>query len=221
MSVALYCFFFAEQKRSACLFSLLLSILEVQWDPASLVVLASLGHLVLLSLQWGHQDPMNQERFAAFCKTSLQVLQISLPEMSRALCAPRIQCKTQTAFRTTGKGKALLVLKPDHNVPETSSCHRGCAIPQSGNEGLLSCLQFLLVVMQFAGGHARSHSNSQLLLLQELYPNNPAEKQKLSAYKPSLLVLGCRSCDRLKPGDGALCPSCLEAPSYPMALPIT
>lgn len=33
------------------------------------MVLASLGHLVLLSLQWGHQDPMNQERFAAFCKT--------------------------------------------------------------------------------------------------------------------------------------------------------
>lgn len=124
------------------------------------MVLASLGHLVLLSLQWGHQDPMNQERFAAFCKTFLQVLQTSLPETSCALCVPRIQWKTQTAIRYTGKDRALLVLKPDSNVPETPSCHCGCAIPQNGNGGLLSCLQVLLVVRQFAGVHARNHSNS-------------------------------------------------------------
>lgn len=51
---------------SSLSFSLLLSVLEVQWDLAILTVLASLGHLVRPSLQWGHQDPMDQERFVDF-----------------------------------------------------------------------------------------------------------------------------------------------------------
>lgn len=59
-------FFFAKQERAACLFSFLLSILEVQWDLAILTVLASLGHLARLSLQWDHQDPTDQERFVDF-----------------------------------------------------------------------------------------------------------------------------------------------------------
>lgn len=62
----LHLFFFAKQERAAHLFSLLLSILEVQWDPAILTVLASLGRLARLSPQWGHQDPMNQGRFVDF-----------------------------------------------------------------------------------------------------------------------------------------------------------
>lgn len=62
----LHLFFFAKQERAARLFSLLLSIPEVQWDPAVLTVLASLGRLARLSLQWGHQDPMDQERFVDF-----------------------------------------------------------------------------------------------------------------------------------------------------------
>lgn len=57
---------FSPNRKAQPVCSLLLSILEVQWDPAVLMVLASLGHLVRLSLQWGHQDPMDQERFAVF-----------------------------------------------------------------------------------------------------------------------------------------------------------
>lgn len=108
----------------------------------------------------GPSRPYESRKICSFLQDLLPVLQISLPEMSCALCVPRIQWKTQTAIRYTGKDRALLVLKPDSNVPETPSCHCGCAIPQNGNGGLLSCLQVLLVVRQFAGVHARNHSNS-------------------------------------------------------------
>lgn len=58
------CCSLCQARKSSPSFSLLLSILEVQWDLVILMVLASLGHLFHLSLQWGHQDPTDQERFA-------------------------------------------------------------------------------------------------------------------------------------------------------------
>lgn len=44
---------------------------------------------------------------------------------------------------------------------------------------------------------------------------------KNSLHKPSWLLLGCRSCDRLKLGNWTLCPNWLGASSYPTALPKT
>lgn len=55
-----------QAGKSSLSFPFLLSILEVQWDLAILMVLVSLGHLVHLSLQWGHLDPIDQERFVEF-----------------------------------------------------------------------------------------------------------------------------------------------------------
>lgn len=60
---------FSLPSRKEQPFPFLLSVLEVQWALAILMVLASLGHLVRLSLQWGHLDPTDEERFVEFCTT--------------------------------------------------------------------------------------------------------------------------------------------------------
>lgn len=102
-----------QAGKSSLSFSLLLSILEVQWDLAILMVLASLDNPARLSLQWSHQDPTDQERYVDFFA---RLSQADIRDITAR--AETGSGHPKNMPKTPGKCRTSLVLKLDAQMIE-------------------------------------------------------------------------------------------------------
>lgn len=187
-SCAALCYFlFTKQERAAFSFPSLLSVLEVQWALAILMVLVSLGHLVRLSLQWGHLDPIDQERFVEFCTTK-----ISLQEPRLALVIPRVLWKPWTSTRYPGKCRISLILKVEGQMAE----HPPITVLRVGMGYCFPASKFCSGSCSLLEPMLGIPPHSQLLKQLEFHPVNPTERGRKSLHRCPEQCWGHRSCDR-------------------------
>ena len=110
------------------------------------MVLASLGHLVHLSLQWGHQDPMDQERHGFFAR----LIQMDIRDIiSRAKTGSGHPKNTLEIPENHQVPRSSLLSKLDVQMPEHPPAIVDVpvpGVPWGGAGGLLSCHQVLFTV---------------------------------------------------------------------------